>query len=42
MKNSVRIGFQSIGGFPTDRTNVKEELIRFGISKFEFDIFGIA
>jgi hypothetical protein len=41
-KDSLRIGFQNIGGFPTSTGKIKDELIRKGITKFEFDVFGCA
>ncbi len=36
----MRLGFQIIGGFPIDRGKHKEEIIRQGITKWEFDVFG--
>jgi hypothetical protein len=40
-KNILHIGFQNIGGFPTQRTDIKGEYIRTGLSQWNFDIFGI-
>jgi hypothetical protein len=41
-ENVLRIGFQNIGGFPTDKGKHKEGILRHGITKWEFDIFGCA
>ncbi len=41
-KDTLRIGFQNIGGFPTNTGKIKEDLIRRGITKYEFDVFGCA
>lgn len=38
----LRIGFQNIGGFSTTNHQLKDDLIRRGITKWEFDIFGLA
>jgi hypothetical protein len=40
-KKILRIGFQNIGGFPTNLTEPKEDFIRLGITNWEFDIFGL-
>jgi exonuclease III len=40
--NTLRIGFQNIGGFPLDKNKHKETIIRCGITHWEFDIFGLA
>jgi hypothetical protein len=40
-KNILRIGFQNIGGFSTEPNNIKDDYIRFGLTHFDFDIFGI-
>jgi hypothetical protein len=40
--NTLRIGFQNVGGFPTQMGKVKEDNIRMGIQKWEFDVFGMA
>jgi len=40
--NILRIGFQNIGGFPSSKRKIKEDNIRMGLSKWEFDIFGCA
>jgi hypothetical protein len=40
--NILRIGFQNIGGVPLQKNKYKDDIIRTGISKMEFDIFGIA
>lgn len=44
MKKSktLRLGFQNVGGFPTQRGKLKEDNIRLGLTKFDFDIFGMA
>lgn len=39
-KNVLRISFQNKGGFPIDRGKHKEGIIRKGITKWEFDVFG--
>jgi len=36
------VGFQNIGGFPKSRTKFKEEIIRQGLCKWDFDVFGMA
>jgi hypothetical protein len=41
-ENTLRLGFQNIGGFPTQRGKLKEDNIRLGITKRDFDIFGMA
>ncbi len=41
-KNTLRVAFQNIGGFPTTHTDIKEDYIRIGLSLFDIDIFGIA
>ncbi len=41
-ENVLRIGFQNIGGFLIDRGKHKEGIIRQGITKWEFDVFGMA
>jgi hypothetical protein len=38
----LRIGFQNIGGFPSQTSNIKEEFIRLGIINWEFNLFGVA
>jgi len=40
--NVLRIGFQNIGGFPTNKSKIKEDNIRIGLTKWEFDIFSCA
>ena len=40
--NTLRIGFQNIGGFSTTANRAKDDVIRIGISKYDFDIFGMA
>ncbi len=40
--NTLRIGFQNIGGFSTTANRAKDDIICGEISKFEFDIFGMA
>jgi hypothetical protein len=41
-KKTLRIGFQNIGGFPVQQSDIKNDYIRIGISNWDFDIFGIA
>jgi len=41
-ENTLHIGFQNIVGFPLDKSKVKEQFIRTGISTWSFDIFGLA
>jgi hypothetical protein len=41
-RNTLRIGFQNIGGFTLKRHKLKDDLIRRGINKYDFDIFGMA
>jgi len=38
--NTLRIGFQNVGGFPSQKGKIKEDNIRIGLTKWEFDIFG--
>jgi hypothetical protein len=38
---TLRIDFQNVGGFPTKLGKLKEDNIRQGIQKWEFDIFGM-
>lgn len=38
----LRIGFQNIGGFPVRKSKLKEDVIRQGLIKWDFDIFGAA
>ncbi len=33
-KNILRVGFQNIGGFPTQRGKLKEDSIRQGLTRF--------
>jgi hypothetical protein len=40
--NTLRIGFQNIGGFSTKGGKLKEDNIRQGLLKWDFDIFGMA
>jgi hypothetical protein len=40
--NTLRIGFQNVGGFLAQRGKIKEDMIRLGLNKWEFDIFGFA
>jgi len=40
--NVLRIGFQNIGGFPTNKSKIKEDNIRIGLTMWEFDIFSCA
>lgn len=39
--NTLRIGFQNVGGFPTQKGKIKEDNIRQGVTKWDFDIFGM-
>jgi len=39
--NTLRLGFQNIGGFSTKPGKLKEDNIRAGITKWEFDVFGM-
>jgi len=38
--NTLRIGFQNIGGFPLDITKLKEDIICTGFTTWSFDVFG--
>jgi hypothetical protein len=40
-KNTLRIGFQNIGGFPTQTSHIKEDYIQIGLSNWNFDIVGL-
>jgi len=40
--NTLRIGFQNVGGFPIIKGKIIEDNIRMGLTKWEFDIFGCA
>jgi hypothetical protein len=40
-KNTLRVAFQNIGGFPSKKNDIKEDYIRMGLSKWDFDIFGL-
>jgi hypothetical protein len=40
--NTLRVGFQNIGGFSLNNNSYKDELIREGINTFDFDIMGLA
>ncbi len=40
--NVLRIGFQNIGGLPTEKNKLKDDNLRQGISKWEFNVFGLA
>jgi hypothetical protein len=40
-KDSLRIGFQNVGGFPSNKFKLKEEVLRRGLVKWDFDIFGM-
>jgi hypothetical protein len=40
--NTLRIGFQNIGGFSTKNNSLKDDIINSGLKLWEFDIFGIA
>jgi len=41
-KNILRVGFLNIGGLPLERNKIKHDLIRRGITAFDFDAFGMA
>jgi hypothetical protein len=40
-KDALRIAFQNIGGFPTKKTEIKEEYIKDGLRNWDVDIFGL-
>jgi hypothetical protein len=40
--NMLCIGFQNVGGFTLNTNKLKDDIIRHGIKKWEFDIFGFA
>jgi hypothetical protein len=40
--NILRIGFQNVGGVSSARNKLKDDILRCGIDKYDFDIFGIA
>ncbi len=40
--NTLRIGFQNVGGFPASPGKLKEDNIRLGLKKWDFDVFGVA
>jgi hypothetical protein len=40
-KNTLRIAFQNIGGLPIQRSDIKEDYIRLGLSNWNFDVFGL-
>jgi len=41
-KNTLRIGFKNVGGFPGQQGKLKEDIIKVGLKKWEFDVFGFA
>jgi hypothetical protein len=41
-KNTLRIGFQNVGGFPAQDGKIKYDTIRLGLTKWYFDICGLA
>jgi hypothetical protein len=41
-EHTLRIGFQNIGGISATKNKIKDDIIRCGIEKYEFDIFGLA
>jgi hypothetical protein len=41
-RNTLRIGFQNIGGCALKQYKLKDDLIRRGMTKYDFDIFGMA
>jgi hypothetical protein len=40
--NILRIGFQNVGGFSIKSDSFKDDIVRCGISQYDFDIFGFA
>jgi hypothetical protein len=38
----LRISFQNIGRFLTNRYKIKEDIIRHGITRWDFNVFGFA
>jgi hypothetical protein len=40
--NILCIGFQNIGSFPIDTNKLKDDIIRCGVTAWDFDIFGFA
>ncbi len=41
-EHTLRLGFQNIGGISAEKNRIKDDIIRCGIEKFDFDIFGMA
>lgn len=41
-KNILRIGFQNVGGLSAQRNTAKDDMLRVGIGKYDFDIFGLS
>jgi hypothetical protein len=41
-KHSLRIGFQNIGGLSNTKKSIKDDILRLGVGKFDFDIFGLS
>jgi hypothetical protein len=39
---TLRLGFQNVGGVPTKAGQPKDDFLRAGINKYDFDIMGIA
>ncbi len=40
--NTLRIGFQNIGGFLIKKDKLKNDVIRMGLTQWDFDIFGFS
>ena len=40
--NTLRIGFQNIGGLPAEKGKAKDDFLCSGIKKINFDVFGVA
>jgi len=40
--NSLRIGFQNVGGLPARRGKIKDDAFRYALFKWDFDIFRVA
>jgi hypothetical protein len=40
--NTLRIGFQNIGGFSIKKGKLKDDTVRMGITQWDFDVFGFS
>jgi hypothetical protein len=40
--DTLRLGFQNIGGITVSSNSQKDDILRFGINLYEFDTFGMA